>query len=98
MWSSYEDNAESCCESAVNLALSICPSSLDAQQARANLLLSQSKPSDAADVMRVVGTRLLELYRILGERTVIDELAETPVALGDETEGNSYMCVFCDDS
>ena len=79
----------------MNLALSICPSSLDAQQARANLLLSQSKPSDAAEVMRAVGTRLLELYRVLGQRTVIDELAEAPVALGDETEGNSYVALFC---
>jgi len=47
---SYDENAEQHCESAIEKALSIDPSSVDANHALANIRLSQSKPIEASEL------------------------------------------------
>ncbi len=71
---SFDENAESSCESAVKEAISHNPESLDAQQTYANLLLSQSKNEEAANIIIQVYNKIIEIRNILYKRTVIDDL------------------------
>ena len=71
---SYSENAEVDCEAAISSAIAIDPLSLDAQQALANLRLSQNRKSDASDIMHAVFSRLMSMREKLNARTVVDDL------------------------
>lgn len=71
---SFEDDAETSCESAVKAAFAIDATSLDAAQTLASLRLSQGRATDACGVMRGVADRVLHARKIYRERTLMDEL------------------------
>jgi len=75
-FSSYEDDAESRCETAMNQALFYRPDSLDGLLLKANLRLSQRRNDEAGEVIRIVANKLLGLLRHLHSRSLVSELSE----------------------
>mmetsp|Transcript_30529 Transcript_30529/g.56865 ORF Transcript_30529/g.56865 Transcript_30529/m.56865 type:complete len:301 (-) Transcript_30529:4078-4980(-) len=70
----YDENAEQHCESAIEKALSIDPSSVDANHALANIRLSQSKPIEASELVEGVYRKVHDIRERINSRTVIEDL------------------------
>jgi hypothetical protein len=72
---SFEADAESQCEDAINSAVQLNPSSIDAIQSRASLRISQCRLSDAASICEQLGPAVLALRRQLHARKIVDEFS-----------------------
>ena len=70
---SFEENAEQECENAVNAALSF-NNSLDARHLQASLRISQSRMSEACDIVENIFQSIKENRAQLAQRTIIEEL------------------------
>ena len=90
---SYDEDAETQCERAVSDALACDASSIDALHAQASLRLSQSRTSEACDIIQQVYDIISRRRDAVIHRTVVEELQ------GDSDSGNlsteeNGMCLY----
>jgi hypothetical protein len=87
----YEDEAETKCEEAITQAMTIDSTSLDAQQAMANLRFSQNRSLEACNIMEIVYGKVKESIDKVNARTVIDEITSND----DDNFDDSLEPEFC---
>ena len=87
----YEDEAETKCEEAIIKAMTIDTTSLDAQQAMANLRFSQNRSLEACNIMEIVYGKVKESIDKVNARTIIDEITSNE----DDNFDDSLEPEFC---
>ncbi len=70
----YEDGAEDCCERAINEALLLDKTSIDARQTLVNLKLSQNRGNDAVVIIQEVYNEIKTIINRINTRAIINEL------------------------
>ena len=72
----FESDAETQCEAAIQQSLVVSPDNLDALQAYASFRLSQSRPTEACELIESVYIKTQPLRQHVNNRTVLEELSE----------------------
>jgi len=72
----FEPDAETQCEAAIQQSLAVCRDNFDALQAYASFRLSQSRPTDACDLIETVYMKTKPLRQQANNRSVLEELSE----------------------
>ena len=73
----FESNAETECENSVNRSLAVIPSNLDALQTLASLRLSQSRPIDAANVMKEVYSHIRKIRDEWNSKAIMTDISSS---------------------